>query len=47
MLEEDELSEEEIKKQLAHTDHIKMQLKFKELGEEKLLKQYSNVHFQE
>ena len=45
MQEEDaELNEEEIKKQMAQTEHILFQLKIKEIGEEKLLKQYSNVH---
>ena len=48
MQEEDaELNEEEIKKQMAQTEHILFQLKIKEIGEEKLLKQYSNVHAQE
>lgn len=44
---DEELSEEEIKRQMAQTDHIRFQLKIKELGEEKLLKLYSNVHAQE
>lgn len=32
---------------MQQTDHILFQLKIKELGEEKLLKQYSNFHAQE
>jgi hypothetical protein len=37
-MDEDEMSEEEIKKQLQQTDFIRFQIKLKELGEEKLLK---------
>lgn len=44
---DEELSEEEIKRQMAQTDHVRFQLKIKELGEEKLLKLYSNVHAEE
>ena len=47
LAEEDEISDEEKDRQLAQKEHIQMQLKFKELGEERLLKQYSNVHEQE
>ena len=41
------MSEEEIKKQLQQTDFIRFQIKLKELGEEKLLKQYTNEHVKE
>lgn len=44
LADEDEMSDEEKDRQLAQKEHIQIQLKFKELGEEKLLKQYSNVH---
>jgi hypothetical protein len=46
-MDEDEMSEEEIKKQFQQTDFIRFQIKLKELGEEKLLKQYTNEHVKE
>lgn len=44
LLDEEQMNEEEIKKQIQQTDFIRFQLKIKELGEEKLLKQYTNQH---